>query len=221
VLKPGGIHENPELQLKGNAMKRSHPGLAPRPVLLLMTLAAAAFGGPRLCAEDLDAPGGESPHVYRINCGYDKEHTDEEGNVWEPDTKYFGTDPNKDGRTVNRGDMEITYTTIPSIYRTERYFFPPDGRNMFSYPLLNGKYLVRLHFVETLGVNRGMRMQKMIIEGQETEVIDIVRAAGGVRMAVTRDYEVKIEDGELNIRFQQTAHDSALINGIEIFQVKE
>jgi hypothetical protein len=168
----------------------------------------------------INEPATDAPKIIRVNCGSDKEHIDEEGNVWEADTRYFGTDPNQDGRTVNRGDMEITYTTIPSIYRTERFFYPPDGRNTFSYPVPNGRYLVRLHFVETLGVGRGLRMQKMIIEGKETEVIDIVRAAGGVRMALVKEYETEVADGELNIRFQQTAHDSAMVNGIEIVPLK-
>lgn len=180
--------------------------------LILVLVLSGMFASRAFTSEQT----AQLPGIIRVNCGSDREHIDEEGNVWEADTKYFGTDPSQDGRTVNRGDIEITYTTIPSIYRTERYFYPPDGRNTFSYPLPNGKYRIRLHFVETLGVGRGLRMQKMIIEGKETEVVDIVRAAGGVRMALVKEYETEVSDGELNIRFQQTAHDSALINGIEI-----
>jgi len=74
----------------------------------------------------------------RIKAGYFSSFKDSEGNTWLPDQAFTG------GETLERPDLEIANTKDPIIYRAERY-----SMTGFSYPVPNGKYIVKLHFCET------------------------------------------------------------------------
>ncbi len=95
-------------------------------------------------AEPAPAVPAALPSV-RIKAGGTDSFKDSEGNVWLPDQGFA------DGETVVRGDVPIANTKTPAIYQSERY-----SMTSFSYPVPNGKYIVKLHFCETFdGIRAG------------------------------------------------------------------
>src|SRR4030095_11795373 len=76
--------------------------------------------------------------VIRIKAGKSEPVKDAEGNVWQADQGFEG------GQTIERSDIQIANTKSPDLYRAEHY-----SMDSFSWPVPNGKYLVKLHFAET------------------------------------------------------------------------
>jgi len=82
--------------------------------------------------------GTSAAKTIRIKAGKSEPVKDAEGNIWLADQGFEG------GQTIARPDIEIANTKSPDLYRAERY-----SMNGFSWPLPNGKYVVKLHFAET------------------------------------------------------------------------
>ena len=131
---------------------------------------------------------------------------DHAGNLWLPDQGFTG------GQITARPNLAIVNTEDPELYQTERY-----GMNSFSYPVPNGKYLVRLHFAETYDAitGPGKRVFTYIVEGREFKDFDIWAEAGGAQRACVRTVTVEVTDGALNIYFVPEQQNPQ-INGIEI-----
>jgi len=146
------------------------------------------------------------PPPVRIKAGPSASFTDAEGNVWIPEQGFVG------GDTTERPDVQITDTTTPVIYQSERY-----NMDSFSYPLPNGKYIVKLHFCETYeGITGpGQRVFSFNVEGQEFKDFDIWVKAGGFLRALILPVNVEITDGKLDITFTPNV-EYPQINGIEI-----
>jgi len=143
----------------------------------------------------------------RINAGMTTEFKDSEGNVWLADQGFA------DGETVERpADQQIANTKDAALYRTEHW-----GMTAFSYPVPNGKYIVKLHFAETFdGVSGpGERVFTFNVEGHEFKDFDVWAKAGGPNRAYTETVNVEVTDGKLDITFTQNLQ-SPEINGIEI-----
>ena len=86
------------------------------------------------------APSG---NVIRIKAGKSEPVKDAEGNVWLADQGFEG------GQTIERPDIQIANTKSPDLYRAEHY-----SMDSFSWPVPNGKYVVKLHFAETSKASR-------------------------------------------------------------------
>jgi hypothetical protein len=143
----------------------------------------------------------------RIKAGLSASFTDSEGNVWLPDQGFA------DGDTVDRGsDVQIANTKDPAIYRSERY-----SMTAFSYPVPNGKYIVKLHFAETFEGISGpeQRVFSFNVEGQEFKDFDVWTKAGGPMRAYIETVNVEVTDGKLDITFTPNVENPE-INGIEI-----
>jgi hypothetical protein len=152
------------------------------------------------------APAPVLPPV-RIKAGLFTAFTDSDGNVWLPDQGFT------DGETTDRpDDLQIANTKDPAFYRTERY-----SMTSFSYPVPNGKYLVKLHFAETFdGISGpGGRVFSFNVEGQEFKDFDIWVKAGGAQRAYIETVNVEVTDGKLDISFTPK-EENPEINGIEI-----
>lgn len=149
------------------------------------------------------------PTVIRVNAGAAQAITDEQGNVWEADSGFWG------GSVVDRGQIDIANTDIPSIYRTERW-----GHTEFRREIPNGRYLVRLHFAETYPgqMRPGLRMADIDVAGVRLPPVDVMGQTGGKFIALVKEVPVTIERGELLIRFASVpgGHHGVMINGIEI-----
>jgi hypothetical protein len=155
------------------------------------------------------APANAAPALppVRIKAGLFTSFTDSEGNVWLPDQGFT------DGETTDRpDDLQIANTKDPAFYRTERY-----SMTSFSYPVPNGKYLVKLHFAETFdGITApGGRVFSFNVEGQEFKDFDIWVKAGGAQRAYIEIVNVEVADGKLDVSFI-AQEENPEINGIEI-----
>jgi len=158
----------------------------------------------------VNAPVASVPPVsqttVRIKAGASSQFTDASGNVWIADQGFSG------GDTIERPDITITNTADSGVYRSEHY-----GMDSFSWPLANGKYLVRLHFAETFeGIEGpGQRVFSFNVQGREFKDFDVWVKAGGPFKAYVETIPVEITDGKLLITFTSNV-ENPQINGIEI-----
>jgi hypothetical protein len=179
----------------------------PEPVVPKDTPAATVAAAPPAAAAPLNVAPPPPPLPIRIKAGLFSAFTDSAGNVWLPDQGFA------DGETTDRpDDMQIANTKDPALYRTERY-----SMTAFSYPVPNGKYLVKLHFAETYDgiTGPGGRVFSFKVEGQEFKDFDIWVKAGGAQRAYIETVNVEVTDGKLDITFTAQEENPA-INGIEI-----
>ncbi len=156
--------------------------------------------------------------TYYINCGAIKIYTDKKGHCWLPDQPwlngamswgYIG------GGTADRGNIQIKGTTNPQIYRTERY-----GVKGYRFKVSNGTYIVRLHFAETWTCKQGGRIFDVIIQGKKVlSNFDVYQAAGGRKIAVVKNFLVKVNNGILSIDFS-SIRNAPEINGIEVIKIR-
>jgi hypothetical protein len=144
--------------------------------------------------------------VVRIKAGASSPVTDSAGNAWLADQAFSG------GDTVERSDLTITNTTQPEIYRSEHY-----SMDSFSWPLANGKYLVKLHFCETFeGITGpGQRVFTFNVQGHEFKDFDVWATAGGPLTAYVETVPVEITGNKLLVTFTSNIENPE-INGIEI-----
>jgi hypothetical protein len=147
------------------------------------------------------------PPPVRIKAGLSTPFTDSNGNLWLPDQGFA------DGDATDRADdLQIANTKDPALYRTEHY-----GMTSFSYPVPNGKYLVKLHFCETFDgiTGPGGRVFSFNVEGREFKNFDIWAKTGGAQRADVEAVNVEVTDGKLDITFT-AREENPEINGIEI-----
>ena len=150
-------------------------------------------------------PHSQVPPV-RIKAGYFSSFKDSQGNTWLPDQAFTG------GETIERPDLEIANTKDPMIYRAERY-----SMTGFSYPVPNGKYIVKLHFCETFeGIGGpGERVFSFNVEGHEFKDFEVWAKTGGHQRAYIETVPVDVTDGKVDVTFTPNVENPE-INGIEI-----
>jgi tRNA A-37 threonylcarbamoyl transferase component Bud32/TM2 domain-containing membrane protein YozV len=147
------------------------------------------------------------PPPVRIKAGSSRPIMDSEGNLWLADQGFT------DGETTERPDhLAIANTKDPALYQSERY-----GMTSFSYPVPNGKYVVKLHFAETYDAitGPGGRVFAFNVEGHEFKDFDVWAKVGGAQRACVETVDLEVTDGELNISFTPQ-QENPEINGIEI-----
>ena len=151
-------------------------------------------------------PAPVAPPV-RIKAGLATTFTDSDGNTWLPDQGFA------DGDTTDRAtDLQIANTKDPALYRTEHY-----SMSAFSYPVPNGKYIVKLHFAETFDgiTGPGERVFSFNVGGQEFKDFDVWVKAGGPNKASVETVPVDVTNGKVEITFTSKVENPE-INGIEI-----
>lgn len=139
---------------------------------------------------------------YRVNCGMTEPYKDFEGRVWLPDMPYvkgvtaYGYDFRDEGKTTDRGNIEVANTEDGPLYQTERY-----GNPVYTFAVPNGRYALRLHFMEGYRFRPGEYKMDVIVEGQPVlKDWDMNRAAGAFRRAYIHTLEdVEVKDGELDL----------------------
>ena len=180
------------------------PTVPPTPAVPPVAATPAAPVPPAAAAVTQTATAPLPP--VRIKAGPGDSFKDAEGNVWISERGFV------EGETTERPDVQITNTTTPVIYQSERY-----SMSSFSYPVPNGKYTVKLHFCETYeGITGpGQRVFSFNVEGQEFKDFDIWVKAGGFLRALIVAVNVEVTDGKLDITFTPNV-ENPQINGIEI-----
>lgn len=161
---------------------------------------------PATSSATVNPPALALPPPVRIKAGYFSTFKDSEGNTWLPDQAFTG------GETIERPDLEIANTKDPIIYRAERY-----SMTGFSYPVPNGKYIVKLHFCETFeGIaGPGERVFSFNVEGHNFKDFDVWAKTGSHQRAYIETVPVEVTDGKLDITFTPNVENPE-INGIEI-----
>ena len=173
------------------------------------SVASAAPAAPAAAAAPAPAaaPAAKRPAPpVRIKTGKADSIKDAAGNVWLPDQGFEG------GETIERPEIKIANTDSPDIYRAERY-----SMDSFSWPVPNGKYIVKLHFAETFeGINGpGERVFSFNVQGKEFKDFDVWAKAGGPLKAYVETVPVEVTNGVLKITFTPKV-ENPQINGIEI-----
>ena len=138
------------------------------------------------------AAGAPAAKTIRIKAGKSEPVKDAEGNVWLADQGFEG------GQTIERPDIQIANTKSPDLYRAERY-----SMDSFSWPVPNGKYVVKLHFAETFeGITGpGERVFSFNVQGREFKDFDVWVKAGGALKAYVETVPVEVTDGKIKVTF--------------------
>lgn len=188
--------------LLAGCQSASEPAAAPQPQATTPSAVVAATATPVPAPAD---PSKPQP-IVRIKAGVTEPFKDSEGNAWLPDQGF------RDGDTITRPDLKIENTKTPSLYMSERF-----GMTSFTYPVLNGKYLVKLHFAETYeGITGpGQRVFSFNVQGHEFKDMDIYVKAGGALHAYVESVPVEVTDGNVHITFTANVENPE-INAIEI-----
>src|ERR1700690_568182 len=185
------------------------PAEAAAPAAPVAAAAPAAPAAPAVVAAPAApaAPAASTPAPpVRIKAGLSTSITDSDGNVWLPDQGFA------DGETAERPDVQVTNTKSPAIYQSERY-----SMTAFTYPVPNGKYIVKLHFAETYdGISGpGERVFSFKVGDQEFKDFDVFVKAGGAKAAYVETVNLEVTDGKVNVTFTPNVENPE-INGIEI-----
>jgi len=135
-----------------------------------------------------------SPFSLKINCGgptiVDGSHT------WEAGSTYVtgGSDYTFSMSSVDTTTNSIAAPVPPfDVYKTCRHL-SPHTYNIPQVP--NGDYIVRIHWVDQYGP-AGTRQIDYDIEGVRVQDNwDIVAEAGGINIAIDKEYMVTVSDGD-------------------------
>jgi alpha-N-arabinofuranosidase len=138
------------------------------------------------------AASAEGGKTIRIKAGKSEPVKDTEGNVWLADQGFEG------GQTLERPDIQIANTKSPDLYRAEHY-----SMDSFSWPVANGKYVVKLHFAETFDgiTGPGQRVFSFNVQGREFKDFDVWVKAGGPLKAYVETLPVEVTDGKIKVTF--------------------
>lgn len=171
----------------------------------LLVALSAALPASRGTARAADpAPAAEG--TIRVIAGLMVPLTDETGARWLPSRDFL------DGETMDRPELRIANTDIPSVYRSERF-----GMTRFTRRIANGNYLVKLHFAVTYEAidAPGQCVFTFDVEGNVTKDFDLFVKAGGALKAHVESIPVTVRDGALDLRFTgQTGNPT--ISAVEI-----
>jgi chitodextrinase len=149
--------------------------------------------------------------VVRINAG-GPIYAGAGGNTWSADTGY-------NTGVVTTSSAVVTGTPDPTLFKTERYESSTNPPLVYSIPVANGKYMVRLYFAETYSATQGpaKRVFDIDIEAvQAFDNVDIYSLAGGGNKALVLEKVTTVSDGQLTIGFVRQTQNPK-INALEIF----
>ncbi len=147
--------------------------------------------------------------AYRINVGGGA-YTDTLGNEWSADQN-FNT-----GSTFTN-NTAIGGTNDDTLYQSERWDGGSAPELIYSLPVANGSYDVRLHFAEIYnGITApGQRVFSILLEGQPAISNYDIFAAAGYLTADVLSLPVTVSDGNLDIEFVHGT-ENPKVNAIEV-----
>lgn len=143
------------------------------------------------------------PFSLSINCGRGWGNpVFENGNHWIRDS-YFA------GGTAGANGVTNTVSDIPWLYEEERY-----GTSVYTIPVADGKYTVKLHFAENFHTAAGQRVFNVEVQGVVVlTAFDIFTAAGGGRRALIRSFPgIASVNKQITVRI----YDPGTIMGIQL-----
>ena len=158
---------------------------------------------------------GDNP-VLRLNCGGDEIGY---GDTVFTEDNYFGGDTMDFENTMVTDVME---TEMDGIYLQQRTTIDDLGSFAYTIPITNGTYILKLHFAELhYGAPSGgmggtnARVFDIEVEGAVIlEAFDMFMEAGALT-AIVKEFEITIDDQELNIRASAST-DRPALSAIEV-----
>ena len=150
--------------------------------------------------------------LYRLNAG-GTSYTDINGDLWEADKAYEAGDGGYIGGRSYRRSKPIDLTEDDTLYQSIRYAY---SNFSYQFDVPDGDYIVELLFSRICGT---AYVFDVIIEGNLVlDNFDVGAAAGGLYRAVTKTFEVTVNDGTLNIDFSRVKGVAA-VSGIRISKI--
>ncbi|MET8003445.1 S8 family serine peptidase [Nonomuraea glycinis] len=152
-------------------------------------------------------------HQVAVEVGGGRRVTDGAGDSWDLDKKYqtggYGYVANSS--STGSTNKTIKGTDDQSLFRTAR-----EGMLEYRFDRVpNGVYTVELDFADIENTRPGRRVFDVLVEGElAIPALDLALEAG-TYTAVSRQYTVRVSDGQLNVRFA-TREGSTLVNAIRI-----
>ncbi|MER6944316.1 S8 family serine peptidase [Nonomuraea sp. NPDC000554] len=148
-----------------------------------------------------------------LDAGGSKSLVDSAGDTWTADRKYA------QGLHGYVADQNRTHSTSRPINGTDdQALFRTAREGMLEYRFDNvpaGTYTVELGFADTRSTAMGKRVFDVLVEGQlAIPALDLALEAG-TYTAVSRQYTVKVTDGQLNVRFA-TRQGQTIVNAIRV-----
>ena len=144
--------------------------------------------------------------VLSIDCG----GPDVDGSPWNPDDLYAS------GGSPNSFNEEVSGSDLPQdVLKTERY-----GDMIYTIPLPEGNYKVRLIFAETSQPKVGGRIFSVSIGRMRVLTdFDIFAEAGGVNKAVVKEFPAATDrNGNIAISFRHGSANEPEIRAIQILK---
>ncbi|MEO9132282.1 MAG: glycoside hydrolase family 2 TIM barrel-domain containing protein [Sphingomonas sp.] len=136
----------------------------------------------------------------------------------------FGSDDFFDGGEAGSVDKPANYGKAPTLAviaaTDERDIAATYRHGRFAYhvPVQNGRYSVKLTFVEPSAAS-GERVFDVLVNGVPTlKDVDVASEAGGPLAALQRTFEVAVRNGMIDLGFVPTKGE-AIISSIEILRV--
>ncbi|GII84747.1 hypothetical protein Ssi03_27370 [Sphaerisporangium siamense] len=152
-------------------------------------------------------------HQVAIDAGGGKDVADAAGDRWTADRKYTagGSGYVGSGTKTSTSNRPIAGTGEQELFRRAR-----EGVLEYRFDRVpNGTYTVELDFAEIKDTRPGRRVFDVIVEGQlAIPALDLALEVGSYT-ATTRQYTVKVTDGQLNVRFAERSGDT-IVNAIRI-----
>ncbi|MEV0592418.1 S8 family serine peptidase [Nonomuraea cavernae] len=152
-------------------------------------------------------------HQVAVDVGGGKALVDSAGDGWTADRKYT---QGGHGYVANSSRTHSTTRTIAGTQ--DQTLFRTAREGMLEYRFDNvpaGTYTVELGFAETRSMKMGKRVFDVLVEGQlAIPALDLALEAG-TYTAVSRQYTVKVTDGQLNVRFA-TREGATIVNAIRV-----
>ncbi|GAB2924377.1 S8 family serine peptidase [Nonomuraea fastidiosa] len=148
-----------------------------------------------------------------VDVGATKKAVDSAGDAWTPDRKYtqggHGYVATK-SKTV-KTSKSVSGTADQTLFQTAR-----EGMLEYRFDNVpNGTYTVELDFADLSRTQMGKRVFDVLVEGElAIPALDLALEAG-TYTAVSRQYTVKVTDGQLNVRFA-TRQGSPIVNALRI-----
>ncbi|WP_049970273.1 malectin domain-containing carbohydrate-binding protein [Haladaptatus cibarius] len=178
---------------------------------------------------------------YRVNVGGQRIAMSDGGPDWEQDSEQrpsrFGNARESGSHTNTTSDRIATTPSVPSgapeaVFQSRRY--DADNPNDFSdntemqyrFPVEDGRYVVRLYFVESYFGNsgwndydeKGPRKFDVEIEGERVlDDYDMYEELGHDR-GTMKSFAVEPDDGAIDVRFLHEIEDP-MLSGIEVVRV--
>jgi fibronectin type 3 domain-containing protein len=148
--------------------------------------------------------------VIRVNAG-GPQYTDSLGQVWAADFGY-------NTGYITTVTAPINGTVDDALYQSDRWDSGGAPELAYAFPVPNGNYTVKLHFVEhwSGGQAVGKRVFDVFLENQLVlDNLDIFSQVGGYTLLV-KTLQTTVSDGVLNINFAHGPADDPIIGAIEI-----